>query len=161
MLIKHRGSLGQDLIGNFWIKVEKYTRELGGGGGLSHRTILRPTPHIDLVHDRALRQHVKLFYMGGNEMKKSNYKYEIIITIYKIIKILLQQYFNLSKLTLSCSIVCRCITGHNSQQQGRSKSINYFWKDWWWSMFKHTIMCLETTKFRGTKIISRPKHFCW
>ena len=33
MLIKHRGSLGQDLIGNFWIKVEKYTRELGGGGG--------------------------------------------------------------------------------------------------------------------------------
>lgn len=39
MLIKHRGSLGQDLIGNFWIKVEKYTRELGGGGGLSHRTI--------------------------------------------------------------------------------------------------------------------------
>ena len=39
MLIKHRGSLEQDLIGNFWIKVEKYTRELEGGGGHSHRTI--------------------------------------------------------------------------------------------------------------------------
>ena len=79
-----------------------------------------------LIGSRALRQHVQLFYMGGNEMKKSNYKYEIIITIYKIIKILLHQYSNLSKLTLSGSIVCRCITGHNSQQQVRSKSINYF-----------------------------------
>lgn len=76
-----------------------------------------------LIGSRALRQHVQLFYMGGNEMKKSNYKYEIIITIYKIIKILLHQYSNLSELTL---IVCRCITGHNSQQQVRSKSINYF-----------------------------------